>query len=211
MNNWLSHPLVLEDELVKLVPLAIEHFEELADASSDEIIWTYMPVRGMDKNQLLVALKDALKKREEGEQYPFVVVDKQTGRLIGSTRYLRLNEEHRNLEIGYTWYLPDYWGSGYNEACKLLLLTHCFETLKTVRVQIIASDLNVRSRRAIERLGAVFEGVLRDVVIRNGNKRSVAYYSILEEEWPTVQSTLKALKTKRLMQHAQKRNSDNSR
>ena len=152
-----------------------------------------MPVKGTDKNKLREALNEALIKREKSEQYPFIVLNKATGKVMGSTRYLHLNEEHRNLEIGYTWYLPEYWGKGYNEECKFLLLKHCFEVLKTIRVQIITSSKNSRSRKAIERIGGQFEGILRDVVIRNGDKRSVAYYSILEDEWEEIKPMLNRL------------------
>lgn len=190
MTDWIKHPLKLEGEKVKLMPLTEEYFDELIRLSNDEIIWTYMPVRGADEDKLLAALSEAIIKRDKNEQYPFVVLNKATGQVMGSTRYLHLNKEHRNLEIGYTWYLPEYWGKGYNEECKYLLLKHCFEELKTIRVQIITSNKNLRSKKAIERIGGKFEGVLRDVVIRNGDKRSVAYYSIIEEEWNDVKQML---------------------
>jgi|JI7StandDraft_1071085.scaffolds.fasta_scaffold25093_5 RimJ/RimL family protein N-acetyltransferase len=193
MTNWIKHPLILEGEKVKLVPLSEQYFDELIRLSNDEIIWTYMPVKGTDKEKLLSALNEALIKRDNSEQYPFVVINKVTGKVMGSTRYLHLNEEHRNLEIGYTWYLPEFWGKGYNEECKYLLLRHCFEVLKTIRVQIITSNKNLRSRKAIERVGGKFEGVLRDVVIRNDDKRSIAYYSIIEEEWNDVKQMLPKL------------------
>lgn len=193
MTHWIKNPLILEGDKVRLVPLSEQYFDELIRLSNDEIIWTYMPVNGTDKEKLLNALKEAIIKRDNSEQYPFVVINKATGNVIGSTRYLQLNEEHRNLEIGYTWYLPEYWGKGFNEECKYLLLKHCFEELKTIRVQIITSNKNLRSRKAIERIGGKFEGVLRDVVIRNGEKRSIAYYSIIEEEWNDVKQILKKL------------------
>lgn len=193
MSDWIKHPLILVGEKVKLVPLSAQYFDELIRLSNDEIIWTYMPVKGTDKDRLLAALNEAIIKRDNGEQYPFVVINKATEKVMGSTRYLHLNEEHRNLEIGYTWYLPEYWGKGYNEECKYLLLQHCFEELKTIRVQIITSIKNWRSRKAIEKIGGKFEGILRDVVIRNGDKRSVAYYSILEEEWIDIKPVLAKL------------------
>ncbi len=190
MTNWIKHPLILEGKKVKLIPLTEQYFDELIRLSDDEIIWTFMPVNGTDKDKLLGALNEAIIKRDKGEQYPFVVINKATEKVMGSTRYLNLNKEHRNLEIGYTWYLPEYWGKGFNEECKYLLLKHCFEELKTIRVQIITSNKNLRSRKAIERVGGKFEGVLRDVVIRNGEKRSVAYYSIIEDEWNHVKQLL---------------------
>lgn len=192
-TNWIKHPLVLEDKYVRLVPLAEEHFEALSIAAQDETIWTYMPVKGMEKEKLTEALKESLLQKEKGEHYPFAVLDKTSGKILGSTRFLRLNEEHLNLEIGWTWFVKACWGKGINESCKLLLLRHCFETLKCVRVQIVSSEKNTRSRKAIVRIGATFEGVLRDMIIRNGEKRSVAFYSILEDEWPVVKAGLEKL------------------
>jgi RimJ/RimL family protein N-acetyltransferase len=197
MVDWIKHPLQLEGEKVRLLPLSEEYFDELIDLSQDEIIWTFMPIKGTNKEIFLSMLKEAIVKREQKEQYPFVVINKENGKLMGCTRYLHLNELHRNLEIGYTWYLPEYWGKGFNEECKYLLLKHCFEELKTVRVQIITSDKNLRSRKAIERIGGKFEGVLRNLVIRNGDKRSVAYYSIIEEEWDEVKQLLMNLYTEK--------------
>ncbi len=190
MADWIKHPLQLEGNKVLLLPLSEAYFDELINASRDEKIWTYMPVKGWDKELLLMALKEAMIKRDTKEQYPFIIINKQNGRVMGSTRLLRLNEEHLNLEIGYTWYLPEYWGKGYNEECKYLLLNYCFEVLKTVRVQIITSDKNLRSRKAIEKIGGQFEGVLRNMVIRNGEKRNVAFYSIIDEEWNKVKLML---------------------
>lgn len=201
MTDWINHPLKLEGEKVLLVPLQTVHFEEIISTSQNEIIWQFMPVKGTSREGLLSILNLAIEKRDKAEQYPFVVIEKLTGKIIGSTRYLQLNPEHRNLEIGYTWYLPEYWGNGYNEECKLLLLTHCFEELKTIRVQIIAWDKNLRARRAIERIGATFEGVLRNIVIRQGDKRSTAYFSILIEEWTTVKSKLNELYKRKYSLH----------
>jgi N-acetyltransferase len=193
MPNWIKHPLKLEGKKVILLPLSEEYFDELINSSQDEIIWKYMPIKGTDKEVFLSTLKDAILKRDKKEQYPFVIINKMNGKIMGSTRFLHLNEEHRNLEIGYTWYLPEYWGKGYNEECKYILLRYCFEELKTIRVQVITSDKNLRSRKAIERIGGKLEGILRSVVIRQGDKRNVAYYSIIEEEWNEVKQMLSKL------------------
>ncbi|MES2678415.1 MAG: GNAT family protein [Bacteroidota bacterium] len=196
--TWIKHPIKLEGKKVILASLEPAAFEALTEAGQEEIIWSFMPVNCVDRGKMLKELDAALTYRESGEQYPFVVIDKSTQKIIGSTRFLRLNEEHKNLEIGYTWYNPQYWGRGYNDECKLLLLQYCFETLKTIRVQITAAEKNSRSRKAILRIGATFEGILRHIVVRNGDKRSAAYYSILEEEWPTVKLNLERLVAERL-------------
>jgi RimJ/RimL family protein N-acetyltransferase len=190
MTNWIEHPLRLEGERVHLIPLEDEYFDSLVDSSQEESIWTFMPIDGTDKMRLGDLLKQAILKREKGEQYPFVVLDRFTKRVIGSTSYLKLNEEFKSLEIGWTWFLPEVWGKGYNEECKYLLLKHCFENLDTIRVQIVTWDKNLRSRKAVERIGAKFEGVLRNAVIRHDGKRNSAYYSIIDEEWPGVKDRL---------------------
>jgi RimJ/RimL family protein N-acetyltransferase len=188
--DWIKHPIILQGKKITLCPLEENLFEELINSSQNEIIWTYMPVNGLDKKQLHTALEDALLLREKKEQYPFVVIETETKKIIGCTRFLKLNEEHKNLEIGWTWYLPEYWSKGYNEECKLLLLSYCFEVLHTIRVQITASDKNLRSRKAILRIGATFEGVLRNILIRRNEKKSAAYYSIIDEEWSNVKLKL---------------------
>ena len=191
--NWIQHPILLQGEKVLLKPLQAEHFPELVEAAQHEIIWHYMPVNGMDKSKLEAALEEALKLFSSGEHIPFVVMETASNKIIGSTRLIHPNEAFRSIEIGWTWYRPEYWSKGFNEECKLLLLQYCFDTLKASRVQLIAAEKNVRSRNAILRIGASFEGVLRDLVIRDGVKRSVAYYSILENEWPAVKQNLKNL------------------
>jgi RimJ/RimL family protein N-acetyltransferase len=188
--NWINHSLTLEGNRVLLVPLEREHFPGLVEAGNNKDIWSFYHFDGTNSDTLISQHEEAIAFREKGEQYPFAVIDRLTGKVIGCTRYLNLSEEHRGLEIGSTWYNPKYWSTGYNEECKLALLTHCFETLKTVRVLIAAWDKNMRSRKAIERIGARFEGILRNNRIRNGEARSTAYYSIVPEEWPEVRTTL---------------------
>ncbi len=188
--NWIKHPIRLEGEKVILLPLEESHFNELISISGDDCIWGFMRIKEAGNGALLSELQEALCQRELGIEYPFVVIDKATHNIMGSTRYLKISEEHRNLEIGWTWYSPAYWGKGYNDECKLLLLTHCFETLDVIRVQIVAAANNVRSRKAIERIGGRFEGILRNALIRHNGIRSSAYYSILPEEWDEVKTNL---------------------
>lgn len=188
--NWIKDPIILEGEKIILEPLQEKHFDDLIHAGRDENIWKYLPVKGSDPELLKAELQESLVQQEKGLQYPFVVINRTTQEIIGSTRFLKISEEYRNLEIGWTWYIPTCWGKGFNDECKLLVLTHCFEVMKTVRVQIVANEKNIPSRRAIERIGGKFEGILRSAVIRNGEKRNMAYYSIIEEEWPEVKSKL---------------------
>jgi RimJ/RimL family protein N-acetyltransferase len=183
--NWIQHPVKLEGKRVKLVPLESAHFADLAAIGRQDKIWEYMSMNGTDEARLLQHLKSAILKRATGEQYPFTVVDKLQNKIIGSTLFHNIFPEHRKLEIGWTWYDPEYWRNGYNRECKLLLLAYCFETLKTVRVQLQTDENNHRSRAAIVGIGATFEGVLRKERIRaNGVFRNTAMYSITDDEWP---------------------------
>ncbi len=191
--NWIPHPVILESERVKLVPLESGHFNDLIALGLQEKIWEFMSINGADSNRLLLHLKSAVLKRGTGEQYPFTVIDKQQNKIIGSTLFHNIFPEHRKLEIGWTWYDPSYWRTGFNRECKLLLLTHCFEVLKTVRVQLQTDENNHRSRTAILGIGATFEGIMRKERIRaNGAFRNTAMYSILDDEWPAVKSLLEA-------------------
>jgi RimJ/RimL family protein N-acetyltransferase len=174
------------------VPLEHSHFDSLLEVGQQEKIWEYISINGADRSRLLQHLQSALLKRPTGEQYSFTVIDKKTNRIIGNTLFHNIFSEHRKLEIGWTWYDPAYWRTGYNRECKLLLLTHCFETLKTVRVQLQTDENNHRSRTAILGIGATFEGILRKERIRaNGAYRNTVMYSIIEDEWPSVKDLLK--------------------
>lgn len=189
--NWISHPLILEGERVKLVPLEEKYFDELISVSNDKKVWEFLSIDGTDKDSLRAALKSAILKRMTGEEYPFVIIDKAKNTVIGCTRYMEMEQAHKKLEIGWTWYIPAYWATGYNTECKLLLLTYAFETLNCMRVQLKTWDRNMRSRAAILKLGAQFEGILRNNILRyDGVIRNTVYFSIIDTEWPDVKSTL---------------------
>ncbi len=178
---------------MKLVPMDHAHFDALIEVGRQEKIWEHISINGADKDRLTLHLKSAILKRGTGEQYPFTVIGKQNNRIIGSTLFHNIFPDHRKLEIGWTWYDPAYWRTGYNRECKLLLLTYCFEILKTVRVQLQTDENNQRSRNAILGIGAKFEGVLRNERIRaNGALRNTVMYSIIDEEWPAVKALLTA-------------------
>ncbi|RYE25809.1 MAG: N-acetyltransferase [Sphingobacteriales bacterium] len=189
--NWIQHPVQLQNEYVRLEPLSAEHFEELLAVAQSPEIWQFLSLDGTDRETLRNELKSALLRRPTGEEYPFTIFDNRTGKIIGSTRFYNIFPGHRKLEIGWTWYTPQVWGKGHNIACKLLLLTYCFEVLNTVRVQFQAHDKNMRSRAAIRKIGAKYEGTLRNERIRyNGEVRSTAIFSIIDEEWPEVKRLL---------------------
>jgi RimJ/RimL family protein N-acetyltransferase len=187
----IQHPVLLEGQRVRLMPLDNSHFAELLEVGSNPEIWKNISIRGYEKDTLLTHLKSAVLRRSNGEIYPFTIIDKQNGKIIGSTFLHNLFPEHRKLEIGWTWYDPEYWGTGYNTECKLLLLSYCFEKLNTVRVQFQTDERNARSRAAIQKVGGKFEGILRKERIKaDGMPRNTVIFSIVDEEWKEVKAML---------------------
>ncbi len=195
-KNWIDHPTELIGQQVKLIPLQTSHFDEICLLGKEKSIWTYSPigVYGYDTQIHQDFLEKCITKRSSGEFYPFVILLAQTDKIIGFTIYHSINKENRSLEIGCTWFHPDYWSKNLNVECKYLMLQHCFETLSTMRVQLKASDNNIRSRKAIEKIGGKFEGILRkDKILEDGKIRNAAYYSIIDEEWDSVKEDLRKL------------------
>jgi RimJ/RimL family protein N-acetyltransferase len=191
VTPWLEHPLVLRGRLIELWPLEEEHLDELFDVARDPSLWQLTSVDYSDPAVFYPNFRAALRDRREGKTYPFVVRLAGSGQAIGTTRLLDIHPIDRKLEIGVTWIASAYWGSGVNAECKRLLLEYCFETLGANRVQLRAKADNGRSRRAIEKIGAVFEGVMRqDKIEPSGKPRDTALYSIVREEWPAAEALL---------------------
>ncbi|WLD94224.1 GNAT family N-acetyltransferase [Alkalihalobacillus sp. AL-G] len=187
---WVE-PVTLKGEHVTIRPMEKEDLDELYNASGHEEIWSYMPMNITSKSDMELLIDQALEGRQKGNDFPFVIHDNKLGKLVGSTRFLDTSEVSRNLEIGWTWLSPDVWRTPVNTECKYLLLMHCFESLKTIRVQLKTDGRNIRSQNAIERIGAIREGVLRKSrVTYTGFVRDTVYFSILESEWPEVKKNL---------------------
>jgi len=186
------HPMTLAGKIIRLEPMTEAHVPELAQVGLDPRIWQYMIYGQMKREDDLRGwVREILSRQERGTDLPFTVIHQQSGRAIGTTRFMEIHPQHRNLEIGGTWYGLEFQGSGVNAEAKYLLLRHAFEVWGCIRVQIKTDLRNARSQRAIERLGAVREGVLRDhVILADGYIRSSVMYSILEAEWPAVKASL---------------------
>jgi RimJ/RimL family protein N-acetyltransferase len=194
MNNWINYPTILQGRIVSLIPLEETHFPVLVKLANDQRIWQYYPFDGTDPARILFVFTAALAERNAGTRFPFVIVHKAENKIIGSTSLLDLQPKNLKLEIGSTWLHPDYWATPVNLECKLLLLTHCFEKLNTVRVQLKTDENNVRSRKAIEKIGGQLEGIFRNDMIRDNNThRNSAYYGIIQEEWPEKKRALTKL------------------
>ena len=187
-------PVVLYGDAVKLEPLDPSHADDLLAAGADPEIWRYMPIPQPDSvAEVRKWIDEAWKLAATGEQLPFAIVDPETGRAVGSTRYLEIHRNWRTLEIGWTWLAASVQRSAANTEAKLLLLKHAFEDHGAIRVQFKTDGRNIRSQQAIERLGAVKEGVLRKQRINHdGHVRDAVYYSILDDEWPAVKERLLA-------------------
>ncbi len=186
-------PITLTGQFVQLEPLSLDHVADLAVAGAYPDIWRYMPYPVVrNEADMRAQIEDLLSRQARGTDLPFAVRNLADGRAIGMSRYLDIQIANQMLEIGGTWYTPALQRTAVNTECKWLLMTHAFETLGCLRVQIKTDLRNERSQRAIERLGAVREGVLRDHMrMPDGYQRSSVYYSVLAEEWPSVRDRLR--------------------
>lgn len=186
--------IALENEIVKLKPLELNDLSGILEAASYPEIWSHMSTtieKMVDVNNYV---ENALLMRRNKTEFPFVIVDKKTGEIIGSTRFMDIDDTHQRVEIGTTWLTPAYWRTAINTNCKYLLLQYCFEILHLQRVQIKTDHENSQSQKAIERIGATKEGVLRNHMIRkDGTTRHTVMYSITLEEWPQVKIHLNQL------------------
>lgn len=190
MDAWLK-PIELKGSIIDLVPLTEAHREQLLAAASNGKLWelwyTFVPsVSTIDQY-----LAQAMKQQRSGNALPFVVVNKADQKIIGSTRYLNAEPEHKRLEIVSTWYAKDFQRTGVNTECKYLLLKYAFEKLNAIAVEFRTSWHNHPSRSAILRLGAKQDGVLRNHrMVGDGAFRDTVVFSIIQLEWPMVKKSL---------------------
>ena len=185
-------PCNLEGQFVRLEPLRPKHTAALWDVAR-VMDWGWMLGRLLSREDVDRRTAEGLKTEERGEEYAFAVFLKRDDKVIGSTSYLGVASKRKIAEIGSTWYLPALWGTVVNPECKLLLLRHAYEDWGAIRVQLGTDVKNVHSQRAILKLGAKFEGRLRNHGIRpDGSIRDTMLYSIISSEWPAVKKGLEA-------------------
>ena len=190
MSDWIS-PTTLRGRRVTLEPLQAEHCEGLQAAVQDGELWRLWYTSVPTPEEVPLYIDEALAEQAAGTSLPFAVRDNASGRLVGSTRYLHVDARYQRLEIGATWYARSVQRSGINTECKLLLLTHAFETLKAVAVELRTHWHNRASRAAIARLGAKQDGVLRHHYrMADGSFRDTVVFSIIEPEWLAVRRNL---------------------
>jgi RimJ/RimL family protein N-acetyltransferase len=183
----------LEGARIRLEPLTEAHHPALCAIGLDAELWRWTPKQVHTAADMADYIGFALAERGAGRALPFAIIDKATGRAIGSTRYMAIDPAHRRVEIGSTWLGRSWQRTGANTEAKYLLLQHAFETLGCLRVELKTDALNERSRAAIRRIGAREEGTLRShMITASGRIRDTVYYSILEGEWPGVKQALAA-------------------
>jgi RimJ/RimL family protein N-acetyltransferase len=196
-NPFHPEPFTLESDCVRLEPLALCHADDLALAADEAEIWAYMPVAaGVVRDDCRGWIESALRDAADGSQVPFAIVDVASGRAVGSTRFLNIRRAHRSLEIGYTWLGSAARRTPINTHCKWLLLSHAFDTLGAIRVEFKTDHRNVRSQRALERIGATREGLHRQhMIMPDGHLRDSVYYSIIDKEWSAVREHFRQMMT----------------
>ena len=186
-------PVILEGRHVRLEPLTPEHAGGLAEIGLDEDLWRWIPTSVRTAEEMSAYVQTALKEQADGSALPFALIEKTSGRVIGSTRYGNIERVHHRLEIGWTWVARAWQRTPINTEAKYLLLRHAFEMLGCMRVELKTDSLNERSRAAIQRIGAREEGIFRNHIITStGRVRHTVYYSIVDSEWPQVKSRLEA-------------------
>ena len=191
---WVT-PVTLTGTRVRMEPLSLErHWDGLLAIGLEPALWRYMIPDVKDAPSLRAYMDTAARELEEGRALPFATIDIASGRVTGSTRFGNLDPHNRRVEIGWTFVGKEFQRSHVNTEAKYLMLRHAFETLDCVRVEFKANALNERSRAAMERIGATFEGTLRKHMIRDtGEWRDSVYYSVIDREWEGVKGRLEGM------------------
>jgi len=184
-------PVTLRSARVTLEPLAHRHEADLVEAVKDGELWRLWYTTIPPPGGMAAEIERRLGLQAAGSMLPFAVIDTGAAKAVGMTTYMNIDAAHRRVEIGSTWYRKGVQRTDLNTHCKLLLLTHAFETLGCIAVEFRTHFFNHQSRRGIERLGAKLDGILRShQLASNGTLRDTCVYSIIASEWPTVKASL---------------------
>lgn len=183
---------VLSTQKITLEPLTIKHLHAFYEAGSFPEIWRWsLPDKCTSLETTQAWLEYSQNMAEQGEHVPFAITDNESGKFVGSTRYCSIKRDDRNLEIGFTFITPEFQQTYINTHAKYCLLKHAFEELKAIRVEFKTHEDNHKSRNAVSRLGATFEGILRNQrILSDGSYRNTAIFSIIGSEWPAIKSEL---------------------
>ncbi|MBX3292484.1 MAG: GNAT family N-acetyltransferase [Acidobacteria bacterium] len=184
-------PVTLEGKHVRLEPMSVVHIPALCKAGLFEKLWAWTSSAVHSEADMEEYVRTAMKEQAAGTAMPFVIIEKTSGEIVGSTRFGNIDTQNRKAEIGWTWVTPSRQRTVVNTETKLLMLTHAFQTWGCIRVEFKTDENNERSRKAIARIGAVEEGTLRNhMITQSGRFRNSVYFSIIESEWPQVKSRL---------------------
>lgn len=187
-------PCVLEGAHVRLEPLSLDHLGVLTEIGLDPNIWRWTLAQNRTPEDMRRYVETALAEQRAGQSLPFATVERSSGCIVGSTRFASIEPAHRRVEIGWTWIAPPWQRTAVNTEAKFLMLRHAFEVWRCMRVELKTSSKNERSRRAILRIGATEEGTLRKHLLNaDGTTRDSVYFSITDDEWPTVKRRLEAM------------------
>lgn len=190
-------PVTLEGLVVRLEPLGLAHLDGLCAVGLDPSLWEIAIQRVTTRDEMRAYLEQALAEQRAGASLPFATVHRDSGTVVGTSRYMNVAHEHRRLEIGSTWIAPRWQRTGVNTEAKFLMLQHAFEVMGCRRVELKTNALNARSRAAMVRIGCTEEGTLRQHMLNaDGSSRDSVYYSILDREWPAVRGRLLAMRTR---------------
>lgn len=182
--------ILLENDYVRLSPLTLDNYQYLTSIASQEKLIQFSPSDIGTSKKLKNYVEIALKQQKEKITMPFIIFDKKENRYAGSTRYMNINERNKVLEIGSTWIGKEFQGSGLNHQMKFLMLNHVFDEMGFEKVEFRIDERNIRSRKAVEKIGGLLEGILRkNVYLLNGYKRNTCCYGILKEEWEEIKNS----------------------
>jgi N-acetyltransferase len=197
--SMVIHPITLEGRVVRLEPLSLSHHAQMCEAGLDFELWHWTTNNVRTPEDMRTYLEQALAEQARGTSLPFATIDQASGKVIGSTRYLNIDVTNLRVEIGATWLSKNWQRTAANTEAKYLMLRHAFEKFGCIRVELKTDSLNHRSREAILRLGAKEEGTLRNHMLTwTGRIRHTVYFSIIDSEWPQVQTRLEEMMARRV-------------
>ena len=184
-------PVTLEGRHVRLEPLALAHLDGLCEVGLDEELWRWTPIQVRTREEMRGYIEAALRLQDAKSALPFAAVEQASGRLVGSTRYMNVDEPNRHVEIGSTWIGRPWQRTAINTEAKFLMLRYAFEILGCLRVELKTDSLNEKSRNAILRIGAKQEGIFRNhMICWNGRIRHTVWFSVIDSEWLEVKARL---------------------
>jgi len=190
-ENFFDQQIILEDELVRIEPLEEKHFDLLLPTAMHPTLWLFTVAKIDSPEAFRKYFDTALEEKRNKRSYPFAYFNKQTNEYVGSTRFGNIEFAHKKVEIGWTWIHPSLQGTGFNKHCKFLLLQFGFETLGLNRIELKTSLLNLKSQKAMLKIGAVKEGVFRKNIINDdGTLRDTVYFSFINDEWPEIKQNI---------------------